>query len=1473
MMDKGSWDAVRFVPYKKGESQRVSLTPSPGNHSTSDTTPSPDGSSTTSRHEDDAHYADLDYENGLVGPNVDEWIYHPKNDTAIHHILQHCEDTPANKIEGIKAARDAMNTLIKHYAISTELEKLLVAEKLWTTTYASTEDMTKYTDQFADTWRDIVRLKIDIEFLVRSLMVHQLGEHYESFQQRKREGGISKLTIDDLTSQLLEEELAAKKKQTSAVMATNTKSEQTQSKGKKNSKKKGHDESTCSRCEKDPEECWFMHPEKAPEWWRLKQDDNKNKNKNKSEESDSKSPNYYTGAELVCFTRSDSSRWTLDSSANPHVCNDARMFMNMRNKISNIEGTTGTKRFTQSGTVKVPMMQRNGSIVEHTLHDVIYNPDSPINICSLLRMYNNAGYKLDMNDFNVKDKAGKEVAIVYQDHGIMMLRTGTPQRAFATTTSITPELLHRRMGHLGYRNVEQLVKVADGIKLTKTNYPKCECCSEAKLKKRPFGKRHRATRIGEITHIDLVPKITPTGYDGSIGYISMTDDFTASTRVRTFKSKSEAAAFIKEYNAELKTHYQAPMATIYSDLDGVITSKDMKAWMASEGITHEPTVHDTPEENGMAEITQFHLHEKVTAMLIDANLPKSLWPLALDHATYLKDRSPAKRLDGKTPYEQWHQKQPDLSHLNVFGAVAYYGAKRIQSDKFGGRGERGRFVGYDSDSTIHLIWIEGTKEIRRERNIEIHEECEPYDGHKHQEELEFHTESGIQADTKNTTNGAEERQEREHHNASIQRKPVTIQNSPHEREMEETHELNSGNRETAIEDEEFISRNADDIDCNDREPSRSRTASVIQVESAQEPMQPLEPMQPPEPTTSSEPMEEQPRRHSTRSKQKPDLYKPPSFLTTHETPEQQEAFADVRKLIALTGAPEEQFYTLYTTILDEINHAHQSFYSYLDEAMEQSAIIANTIEYDEPDLNDPEPKTFDEAMARPDGEKWKGASDAEMEQHKENETFELVELPAGRTALDGKWVYKIKRDAENRIAKYKARLVARGFMQQFGIDYDQTYAGVVRAPSIRTIFALAAFYDHDIIQLDFVTAYLNSNINEEIYMKQAPGYVQKGKEHLVYKVNKGLYGLKQSAREWSKRLTDFLTKIGFHSLTADNNVLIKGNIRTGLTMTVYVDDVKLIGSDKQAMKQVIKQLSDEFKVKDLGNVNHYLGMKIQRDRSRRTITLSQRAYIEKILDKYGYSRHGKTVKTPMITGQRLEPFDGIATAESKQEFAAQLGSVMYAMTTTRLDIAFAVSSLAQHTNNPGPEHWKALQRIFHYLRSTIDFCITLGGATDEIKLAGYTDASFAEDSATKRSTGAYVFTLNGGPISWASRRQPTVALSTTEAEYMAMCQAIREASWLRQLLIELGVCQKNEPIEVHADNKSAIALGKNPEFHKRSKHIDVQYHYVREQVQNGQVVTPYLSTAHMVADGLTKALSPELHQRLISHCRLNPNKR
>jgi len=351
-------------------------------------------------------------------------------------------------------------------------------------------------------------------------------------------------------------------------------------------------------------------------------------------------------------------------------------------------------------------------------------------------MYNRLKAEIDMNSKTIRvDK--QPIGKLYQNDGLLMLETKQQQPAIAALTKSDEslELLHRRLGHLGYRNLRILAKNSTGIEVPKgQKHTPCAICPQSKLKTKPFGTRRRATRKGEITHIDLVPSITPIGYDGSVGYVSFTDDYTAKTTIRLLRNKADAAAHIQEYWMQLKTQENVDMAIIYSDLDSVIKSGQMKQWMAEKGIKLEPTVHDTPQENGLAEVAQFHLHKTASSMLTDANLPKYLWPLALKHAAYLKERSPARRLHGKTPYEQWFGHKPDLTHLRVFGSVAYYQVKPIQSDKFAPRGIRGRFVGYDSNSTIYLIWKEGTNAIRRERNVIIHDEHQPYDGHRQSNE-------------------------------------------------------------------------------------------------------------------------------------------------------------------------------------------------------------------------------------------------------------------------------------------------------------------------------------------------------------------------------------------------------------------------------------------------------------------------------------------------------------------------------------------------------------------------------------------------------------------------------------------------------------------------------------------------------------------------------------------------------------------
>jgi len=505
-----------------------------------------------------------------------------------------------------------------------------------------------------------------------------------------------------------------------------------------------------------------------------------------------------------------------------------------------------------------------------------------------------------------------------------------------------------------------------------------------------------------------------------------------------------------------------------------------------------------------------------------------------------------------------------------------------------------------------------------------------------------------------------------------------------------------------------------------------------------------------------------------------------------------------------------------------------------------------------------EPGSYAEAVQGPDQAAWKEAMDEEVRSLQQNGTWSLVDLPPDRKALHGKWVYKLKRGPQGEIIRHKARWVVKGYEQEQGIDYDETFAAVVKPAAFRPIFALAAEHDLEIEQMDVKTAFLHGKIEETIYVEQPTGYEQQGKVCLL---RKGLYGLKQAPRMWYQTLHDFLVRNGFHRTQADHSVFVTDAGIDGLIVTAYVDDLKIIGRDKQAIQRLKNALSERFDMTDLGPISYYLGMSVTRDRAARTITLSQAGYLQKVLHTFGFEE-AKPAATPMEPGLCLEK-ETLQTAETEavQRYQSAIGSLMYAMTTTRPDIAFAVSTVSQFAQNPNDSHWKAVKRIFRYLRGTLDQGVTYGKSDDGP--IGYSDADWAGDRTTRKSTSGYIFMMYGGPVSWSSKRQSTVALSTCEAEYIAMTQAAKEASWLRILLTELGV-SKTEAVKIFVDNQGAIALAKNPEFHTRTKHIDIQYHYVRQEVENGRIQLGFIDTDSMLADCLTKPLSRIKLQRFIS---------
>lgn len=432
----------------------------------------------------------------------------------------------------------------------------------------------------------------------------------------------------------------------------------------------------------------------------------------------------------------------------------------------------------------------------------------------------------------------------------------------------------------------------------------------------------------------------------------------------------------------------------------------------------------------------------------------------------------------------------------------------------------------------------------------------------------------------------------------------------------------------------------------------------------------------------------------------------------------------------------------------------------------------------------------------------------------------------------------------------------KGFNQRKGIDFDEIFSPVVKMSSIRVVLGLAASLNLEVEQLDVKTAFLHGDLEEEIYMEQPEGFEVKGKEHLVCKLKKSLYGLKQAPRQWYKKFDSFMEKHGYGKTTSDHCVFIK-KFSDGdyIILLLYVDDMLIVGHDTKKIQSLKKDLNKSFAMKDLGPAKQILGMRITRDRKNNKLWLSQHNYIEKVLERFNMS-NCKPVSTPLATHFKLNS-DKCPTSEKDKEemkkvpYASAVGSLMYAMVCTRPDIAHAVGVVSRFLSNPGKDHWQAVKWILRYLRGTSKVCLCYGG--DEPVLDGYTDADMAGDLDSRKSTSGYMMTFAGGAVSWQSRLQKCVALSTTEAEYIAATEASKELLWMKKFLHELGL--KQDKFVLFCDSQSAIHLSKNPTFHAKSKHIEVRYHWIRDALEMKSFLIEKIHTDENGSDMMTKTLS------------------
>jgi len=437
-----------------------------------------------------------------------------------------------------------------------------------------------------------------------------------------------------------------------------------------------------------------------------------------------------------------------------------------------------------------------------------------------------------------------------------------------------------------------------------------------------------------------------------------------------------------------------------------------------------------------------------------------------------------------------------------------------------------------------------------------------------------------------------------------------------------------------------------------------------------------------------------------------------------------------------------------------------------------------------------DPSTYQEAMSRPDAIYWRKACAEELEQFVKQKLFSTVCTPVGRKVVGCKWVFKTKVDENGQVEKYKARLVAQGFSQIPGVDFDETFAPVTCHQTLRTLLTLANQHRWHVHQMDVKSAFLNGDLENEIYMRILPGVDSEGGK--VWLLYKALYGLKQASREWYLKLKGQLEELGFKRSDADHGIFTKNIMGKIFMIAVYVDDFLLFSSNIDDIKAVKEDLKKRFEMKDLEEVSWILQMKIERsdmNLESRTLSISQEQYVEAILEQHGMA-NCNPARTPMGNGMQLPNL-----TESKvdiTEYQRCIGSLMYLMVCTRPDIAYSVGVLSRHVACPGRIHMQAVKRIFHYLRGTSHYKLEFQA---EDTLTGepevYVDSDWAGDWTDRKSISGFAIVMDEGTVSWGSKKQMSVSLSTVEAEFIAASTAVKEILWQRALFNSLGMALTN----------------------------------------------------------------------------------
>jgi len=998
------------------------------------------------------------------------------------------------------------------------------------------------------------------------------------------------------------------------------------------------------------------------------------------------------------------------------------------------------------------------------------------------------------------------------------------------------DLYHRRFLHINKDYIIKSAKNSIGLIIPTSDniLNNCDNCYYGKFKEIISRKPHSPVNILEFIDCDILGPFKIKGLKGENYIFTITCRASKCIWIYAIKFKSDIYDIIINYYNMILTQFKVEIKGARLDNAKEFKSIKLNTFCKSKGLLLEYSSIYTQAQNGKAERLNLYLLERLITICSYKNIPLKLWSILIQGVAHIKNRTYNSTIN-TSPYELITKQKPDLSYIKILGSLCYtLVPKQTRGGKnFSNKSKKGILVGFESSNNF-IVYLPEDNKVIITRDIVIKEELNYKDDYK----LEENYNTLLELDSPDYNDYI-----------SIYNKKPLIE------EEEDIYDISEDELSLPIipkkgktrqtSDKTIISQYNRDDDLDELNPnyrvtrsSKSPDPSLNIITSNIYNMASLAYLDllnqgaiNPNLIKSSSSFKESTLSNSLRDKS--NLY---NIVKEDDFDDLLIFNSNINKKSIF-----EENINIYTIISNSNIDKNSSI---------NSSLVNNKIDkIDKIEIKDLiEPKSYKEAINSSNKDNWVKSMKTELDTLEDNNTWDLVPRPNNTKVLKSRWVYKIK-DIESLTPIFKSRFVAKGFEQLYGLNYIETYASVIKQIAWKLVFALAMLYNLIIFKADMVSAFTQGAVDALLYLEQPEGFINSKYPNYVLRLNKALYGLKQSARIWFYTLKPKLEKLGFKVLNSEACLFI--NNTTKVIICLYVDDLAILAPSETIFNNFISSISKDFKIKNLGVIKDYLGIDIDFNLNKGFIKLSQATYINKVLNKYNL-QDAKIKSTPMDSYTKLEPNKEQASKEDIKLFQMLIGSLLYIMLGTRVDIAFAVIKLARFASNPSNIHFTAVKRVYKYLKGTKEYGITYYKDYSRYIL-GYCDADYAGDILSAKSTSGYIILLAGGIISWKSKLQSIIAQSTTEAEYIAINAVIKEAIYIKALLEELGF-YKQDKFPIYTDNNGALLLAKNPIFHERTKHIAVKYHYIRDLIIKGIIDLNYISSKDQKADGLTKPL-------------------